>query len=82
MALNKSILTQCGAIVTLNHDHTLDCILQSFVSKDFANYGNQLNEYFFTFENITPKEEENFGIRQLAYTKIKELDDWKQSTDC
>jgi hypothetical protein len=43
---------------------------------------HQFETYCFVFENITIEEEEGCGIHQLAYAKIKELDEWKQSVDC
>lgn len=90
MALYKEITTHKGVNVnyhrvdnvSLNHDRTLNCVLQSFVSKDYATTNNQIQELYLYFRNITPEEEETNGIRELAYKKIKEMPEWADAQDC
>lgn len=90
MALYKEILESNGVITTyhrinnveFNHDKFLTCTLESYVNKEYSkNHLNCINSKFYIFENIDTSEEENMGIRQLAYTKIKTLSEWKDSID-
>ena len=91
MALQKNILETNGVTTTyhrienvfLGHDRTLSCVLASYVTADFANASrNKINSNHFSFENVSVEEEESMGVRKLAYTKIKELEQWADATDC
>ena len=90
MALSKTYVTPQGvttnyhrvSTATLMHNGTLDCTLESFVSKDYATDGNYVTEHQFLVENVPLEEEEATGIRKLAYMKIKEHPDWNDAVDC
>ena len=86
MALFKTCQIPNGVIVNyhrigyvnLHHDRTLSGILNSYDSAE----GNKISSQIFTFKNITKEEEESMGIRQLAYTKLKNTSEWSDSIDC
>ena len=91
MALYKEILGNNGVTtsyhrvnnVVLDHDRTLGCILESYVSNDYAkNDFNCVEACCLTFKGVTLEEEESVGIRKLVYKKIKELEDWSDASDC
>lgn len=91
MALGKNILENNGVITTYHriegiafgHNKSLSCILDSYVSKEFSeDMSNKINSHSYTFENIDSYEEESFGIRELAYNKIKNLEEWQDAIDC
>ena len=68
-----------GDIILYNGQIT--CGVESFLSKeDRANEEYTYKEYFRFY--ITLEEEESMGIRQLGYTKLKEMDAWKGAEDC
>lgn len=88
MALAKAITNDQG--ITTNYhkisrvslmDDRLGCSIDSYVSKDYRDLDKHADSDTFRF-NITVEEEESMGIRALCYTKIKELDAWKDATDC
>lgn len=89
MALNKSIQNKNGIITEyhrldhaiIDHNRTLTCLLNSYLSRQYAIDGNEVDSYDFIFTNIT-REEENIGLRKLAYKKIKEEIDWADAVDC
>lgn len=68
--------------VNLHHDRTLSGILNSYASQEQVTEGNKISSQIFTFKNITKEEEESMGIRQLAYTKLKNTSEWSDSIDC
>lgn len=88
MALNKNITSDCGLVcsyhkvesVTISGNR-MNCIMQSYVSKDYRDLERPADHRFFDFD-ITIEEEESMGARQLAYKKIKELDEWSDAEDC
>ena len=90
MALNKSIQNKNGVITeyhrldhaVIDHNRTLTCLLNSYLSKQYAIDGNEVHSNVFTFTNIPIEEEESMGLRQLAYKKIKEEIDWADAIDC
>lgn len=91
MALQKIILENNGIItsyhrlgnVTLDHDKILTCTLESYVDKEYSyDSANRVDAYYFIFENISIEEEENSGIRELAYNKIKQEKAWRDAEDC
>ena len=82
MALLKNITSSEGFITSYHkiqmvslHDSTLHCHVDSYVSKEYRNLERPAQSNFYSFE-ITVEEEESMGIRQLAYTKLKELPEW------
>ena len=89
MALSKQNIDPRTGVTTNYHkisslilrDNTLYCVLSHFVSKDYRENGNSIDNDSFQFL-ITIEEEESMGIRKLAYKKIKELPDWAEATDC
>lgn len=91
MALQKNLLGSNGVVTTYHrvedvfftHDRSLSCTMNSYVSKEYANIPyNRVDSSHFSFDDISIEEEESVGIRKLAYTKIKHLDQWKDSIDC
>lgn len=88
MALNKQLINDKGIVtnyhrvshVSLN-DSTLHCSIESYVSPEYREMEKYADTSHFSF-NITVEEEESMGIRALCYTKIKELADWADATDC
>lgn len=88
MALNKQLINNQGietnyhkiSYVSLRNNN-LDCVLESYVSKEYRDLERPADDSFFSFE-ITTEEEESMGIRALCYTKIKELSDWIDAEDC
>ncbi len=88
MALNKQLTNNLGVVTNYHkighvtvRNNNLDCILESYVSKDYRELERSADNSFFSFE-ITTEEEESMGIRALCYTKIKELPEWSDSIDC
>lgn len=90
MALSKKCQAPNGVItnyhrigyVNLHHDGTLGGIINSYISQECISEGNKITSQVFGFKNITKEEEESMGIRQLAYTKLKETSEWSDSIDC
>ena len=88
MALLKEQTNNSG-VVTHYHrvdratlqNGSLSCTLQSYVSKEYREQDKAADSYFFNFY-ITLEEEESMGIRQLCYTKIKEMPEWADAQDC
>lgn len=88
MALQKDIVSHEGfttnyhKIEEINlHDNILNIVVNSYVSREYREFERPADQQSFNFE-ITLEEEEAMGIRKLAYTKIKELPDWKDAEDC
>ena len=88
MALNKTITSDNGITTTYHkindlylRQSTLICSLASYVSADYAISNLPAMTSSIDFD-ITIEEEESMGIRQLAYTKLKELPEWEDATDC
>ncbi len=88
MALQKTITDNKGISTTYHrvshvslNNNDLSCTLQSYVSEIYRENENYANAqpYFFV---ITVEEEESMGIRALCYTKLKELEEWADATDC
>lgn len=88
MALLKVITSDNGIQTTYHRiedlllkDFTLICSLGSYVSEEYAQ--NNLPAFIDSVDfSITLEEEESAGIRQLAYTKLKELPEWSDAVDC
>ena len=88
MALCKDIIAPQG-YVTSYHKITevslgngiLSCLLTSYVSQEYRGLEKPAIRKKYHF-NIKTEEEESMGVRQLAYKKIKELDEWADATDC
>ena len=88
MALNKEIITDNGAVaryhrvdrVILDNSHLLFHVT-SYVSEVYRALEKPVDSYYYDCE-ITLEEEESMGIRQLCYTKMKEMDQWADATDC
>ena len=59
----------------------LDCSLESYVSAEYRAKNRPAERKSYTFQ-ITVEEEESMGIRALCYSKIKELEEWKDAKDC
>lgn len=88
MALNKILINNQGIMTTYHkighvslRNNDLNCVVESYVSKDYRELDRSADNSFFSF-NITTEEEESMGIRQLCYTKIKELPEWSDAEDC
>ena len=88
MALLKALTNEKG-IVTNYHkigvatlrDNILNCVVDSYVSKDYRDAEQQADSSMFRF-NISVEEEESMGIRALCYSKIKALESWADAEDC
>jgi hypothetical protein len=88
MALNKQLINDNGVITNYHRvshvnlsDNILDCSIQSYVSSEYRELEKYADTSYFSFD-ITVEEEEAMGIRALCYTKIKEMADWADATDC
>ena len=88
MALLKEITSKEGFVTTYHkvdevsvRENTLNCVINSYVSREYRELEYPADRQFFDFE-ITIEEEESMGIRQLAYKKIKETEAWSDATDC
>ena len=88
MALQKEIISRNGFATNYHkineislHDGELNCVVNSYVSHEYRELERPADRQFFNFE-ITIEEEESMGIRQLAYKKIKELENWSDAVDC
>lgn len=88
MALSKEIKNNQGIVTTYHkvsnvtlRDGRLSCTLDSYVSTEYRNAEQSADSSMFRF-NITLAEEESMGIRALCYSKIKELEDWADASDC
>ena len=88
MALFKDIVSSEGFVTTYHkvnevslRDNVMNCVVNSYVSKEYRELERPADRQFFHFE-ITVEEEESMGIRKLAYTKIKELEDWADAVNC
>ena len=88
MALCKEMTSHAG--ITTNYHRisnvslqgtALKCEMDSYVSAEYRELESPADHQYFMFE-ITVEEEESMGIRQLAYTKIKELPEWEGAEDC
>ena len=82
MALLKNIKSTEGFVTSYHkiqsvalNDNILHCHVDSYVSKEYRNLERPAQSNFYSFE-ITVEEEESMGIRQLAYSKLKELPEW------
>ena len=88
MALCKEIITNQGYATNYHKitevslsDGTLTCLLTSYVTKEYRDLERpaaRRNYYF----DVSIEEEESMGIRQLAYKKLKELEEWADAEDC
>ena len=88
MAIQKEIVSQEGFTTNyhkidrvLLSNNSLNCSLNSYVSHEYRELERPADHKSFRFD-ITIKEEESMGIRQLAYKKIKELEEWSDAVDC
>lgn len=88
MALSKNIISSEGFTTTYHkvnevslRNGVLNCVVNSYVSQEYRELERPADRQFFHFD-ITVEEEESMGIRQLAYKKIKELEEWADATDC
>ena len=88
MALLKNQTNQDGVTTSYHkinnlslRDSVLSCQLSSYVSKEYRSLERPADSYAFRFF-ITVEEEESMGIRQLAYAKIKALEQWMDAEDC
>lgn len=88
MALQKTLISKEGFETSYHkvsevslRETTLNCVVNSYVSKEYRELERPADRQFFSFE-ITVEEEESMGIRQLAYKKIKELPEWADAEDC
>lgn len=88
MALCKEVITNQGYATNYHKftevslaDGTLAGLLTSYVSREYRDLERPATRrnYYFT---ITIEEEESMGIRQLAYKKLKELEEWADAEDC
>ena len=57
------------------------CSIDSYVSEEYREAERPADTAMIMLD-ITVEEEESMGIRQLCYTKIKELPAWADATDC
>ena len=88
MALCKEVVTNQGYATNYHKltevslaGNTLTGLLTSYVTREYRELerpATRKNYYF----NVTLEEEESMGIRQLAYKKLKELDEWADAEDC
>ena len=88
MALNKNYIGDNGVSTTYHRVHfvslaqgTLNCVVNSYVSKNYREQEKVALTSHFSFK-ATTEEEESMGIRALCYKKIKELPEWSDATDC
>lgn len=88
MALSKNITSSEGFVTSYHkvnevslRDNVMNCVVNSYVSREYRELERPADRQFFHFE-ITVEEEESMGIRQLAYKKIKELEEWADAIDC
>lgn len=88
MALQKDIISREGFTTNYHkikeitlHDNLLNVVVNSYVSHEYREFERPADRQDFNFE-ITIEEEESMGIRQLAYTKIKERPEWEGAEDC
>lgn len=88
MALSMTKTNEAGVITNYHkignvslRDNSLNCILNSYASKEYREAERSADSSFFNFE-ITTEEEESMGIRALCYTKIKALPEWADAEDC
>ena len=53
----------------------------SYLNEEYREAGHSIESlhYHFTLEQ---GEDENIGVRELAYNKIKTLSEWADATDC
>ena len=88
MALEKNIISEYG-MNCLYHkveqiylrDNILECTVASYASKEYREMNKPANRIIYQFD-ITIEEEESMGIRQLAYLKLKTLEEWSDAQDC
>ena len=88
MALCKEVVTKEGYITNYHKftevtvlDDKLIGELSSYVSREYRNLNRPAHTKIYCFE-IKIEEEESMGIRQLAYKKLKELEEWADAEDC
>ena len=88
MALCKEIITKEGYATNYHKftevtvsDNKLIGELSSYVSREYRNLNRPAYTKVYCFD-ITVEEEESMGVRQLAYKKLKELDEWADAEDC
>jgi hypothetical protein len=95
MALSKAITNELGVTTTYHKVGRVSLVefsgvragtyisfdIESYVSKDYRNQNKSADTSNFRFE-ISLAEEESMGIRALCYTKLKEIDAWKDAEDC
>ena len=88
MALNKEIVNGSGVTTTyhrIDHvsitDNQMHCSVLSYVSSFYRDLDKAVDSSVYTFD-ISLEEEESMGIRQLCYSKLKELEFWSDATDC
>ena len=89
MALYKGIVSDSGVVSTYHRidevyfkDGLMNCVVTSYISKEYRDLNRSVERHFISFDNITVEEEESMGIRQLAYTKVKTLEEWSDASDC
>ena len=90
MALFKEKISDNGIIskyhniatLSLGRDNMLACYVNSYANKEYRDNEAEPVQHQCYYIHITIEEEESMGIRKLAYTKLKELDEWKDAEDC
>lgn len=89
MALYKGVISDSGIVSTYHrisevyfNDGLMNCVITSYVSKEYRDLNRPTEHRFISFNNVTIEEEESMGIRQLAYSKVKTLEDWADAENC
>lgn len=88
MALSKIKISEEGFSTSYHkvtevviRDEFMRCLMSSYVSKEYRDLERPAHSKIFNFI-ISLEEEESMGARQLAYKKIKELEEWADAEDC
>lgn len=89
MALFKEKVSENG-IVSKYHkisrvvltDQELACQVDSYASKEYRDKGCEPVNSDYIIVSCSLEEEENMGIRQIGYKKIKALEQWSDAEDC
>ena len=80
---NNGIISKYHKISSVSlRNSELICHIDSYANKEYRDSGcdHVLSEMYFF--NCSIEEEESMGIRQLAYSKLKELEEWQGAEDC
>lgn len=88
MALQKTNILPNGAVTNYHRikrvvlvEGNLFCILESYTSQEYRQSDIPVTSDNYQF-SVTVKEEESMGIRALCYNKLKQLEEWRDATDC